>query len=262
MSFDNKMLVTVLGAGGAFANMERGNSSFLVEHKDRRILIDCGTTVPYTLRDELDIPLETITDIILTHNHADHMGGLEMVLLACRWIGKRKPTIWCAPHVQSLLQYQLQHLRFDQDGTCHSTGFEQHAVVRGGWGYGHTSWDAGWDKGPGGLPLRFVDVKHVGIMPSSGVMLGHLSISGDTKEPVKDPLFWSNAKLIFHDVEVGPKSGVHCPVLDLCSRMCEDDVRGKVVWTYHCPDFFAPGPLSGVLDKHMEFWVDVPEEGA
>lgn len=260
MISENKMRVTVLGAGGAFASIERGNSAFLVEYADRRILIDCGTTTPYVLRDEMDIPLQSITDILLTHNHADHMGGLEQVLLACRWLGQCRPTIWCAPHVRGLLHYQLNHLRFDRDNKCYGAGFDQHAVVREGWGYGHDSWGAGWDKGPGGLPLRFVDVKHVGIMPSSGVMLGNLSISGDTREPVSDKLFWSNASLIFHEVEAEGNSGVHCPLPVLCARLREDDVRGKPVWAYHCPDFFGPGPLAGVLRKGDTFQIPVDSE--
>jgi hypothetical protein len=241
------MKITVIGAGGAFAGMERGNSAFLVEEKDSRILIDCGTTTPYILRDEMGIPLESITDVIITHPHSDHVGGLEMILHACRWIGKKKPTIWCSPAVLMELDNVFNHLRYEADGSFAAHSWRKHhAEVCSG---------INFEQGPGWLPLKFYKVKHVGAMPANALTLGGLAVSGDTNVPVKDPEFWSRGLLVFHEAEFGFATGVHCPVLDLASH-CVDAPDGWCVYAYHCPEGVeAPAPLKGVLRKGQKFEV-------
>jgi hypothetical protein len=236
------MKITVLGAGGAFADMKRGNSAFLVMHEGHRILIDCGMTVPYVLRDEMGIPLESITDIILTHTHSDHTGGLEMLLHACRWIGNKPPRLWAHHTVRALVDAQMKHLVFEKDGSI-CTGWENLHL------------DNSVANTPlGGLSLDFYPVKHCGLLPAFAVKLGPLAVSGDTCAPVMSPGFWKNSSLIFHEAESGFQTFVHTPILDLVARCCEDDVRGKPVWVYHCPvDVEAPGPLAGVLQKGQVF---------
>ncbi len=239
------MKITVIGAGGAFAGMARGNSSFLVEQGNARILIDCGMTTPYILRDEMGIPLESITDVILTHLHADHAGGLELVMLSCRWIGKTLPRVWAGASMTAGLRHYFSNLAYEQNGTYDRHGLELYADLR-------LSRPEG--QSVAGIPLRFHRVRHVGHMPCSAISLGPLGVSGDTRDPVADPLFWHGKSLVFHEAEFGFPTEVHCPVLDLAARCCNDDVRGKPVWAYHCPaDAEAPAPLAGVLQKGQTF---------
>jgi len=49
-----------------------------VETGDKRLLVDTGARAETVLRNaaELGIDLSTATDLVLTHNHADHTGGL------------------------------------------------------------------------------------------------------------------------------------------------------------------------------------------
>lgn len=64
-----------IGTGSGF-NSALGNTSFTVEAgSPRNLLVDCGFTVPPSLMaQEL---LAGVSDIVLTHHHADHIGGLE-----------------------------------------------------------------------------------------------------------------------------------------------------------------------------------------
>ncbi len=236
------MKITVVGAGGAFAGMKRGNSAFLVEHMDRKILIDCGMTVPYVLRDEMGIPLESITDIIVTHTHSDHTGGLEMVLHACRWLGNRPPSLWCMPDVRGLIDAQFKHLVFEK------TGEVAHC-----WTKYHLNTDV-QNTPLGGLPLTFYKVNHVGALPAYAVRLGPLAVSGDTREPVFQDKFWDGAILIFHECEFGAESLVHTPAHRLVATADRRGVDFNKLWGYHCPEMPSgmAEPLR-ILQKGMVF---------
>src|SRR5688572_29384396 len=70
----------------------------LLEIDGQRILIDTGERPETVLRNaqELGIDLATVTDVILTHNHWDHVGGLVTLR---RELAKRNPTALARAHV-------------------------------------------------------------------------------------------------------------------------------------------------------------------
>jgi len=79
-----------LGTGSGF-NTALGNTSFMMSgDTNRKLLVDCGFSVtPYLLQNGL---INQITDIVITHQHADHIGGLE--LFAFYWffvLAKQEP---------------------------------------------------------------------------------------------------------------------------------------------------------------------------
>jgi len=89
-----------VGTGSAF-NFELGNTSFLLYPKEENgstLLVDCGYTVPAVLADWGKIG--KITDIIITHLHADHVGGLETLGFFHYYVlgrfGKDKPRLYVA----------------------------------------------------------------------------------------------------------------------------------------------------------------------
>ena len=60
---------------GSGLNSALGNTSFLASCTQRALLVDCGFTVPSELT-RIN-KLRYVTDIVITHAHADHIGGLE-----------------------------------------------------------------------------------------------------------------------------------------------------------------------------------------
>jgi len=70
----------------------------LLEVDGRRILIDTGERPETVLRNarELGIDLATVTDVVLTHNHWDHVGGLVVLR---RELAKRNPAALARAHV-------------------------------------------------------------------------------------------------------------------------------------------------------------------
>lgn len=67
----------LVGANPSGGTGEWGFSG-LLEVDGRRLLIDTGLRAGTVLRnaEELGIDLSTVTDVVLTHNHGDHTGGL------------------------------------------------------------------------------------------------------------------------------------------------------------------------------------------
>lgn len=88
----NNITVTCLGHGGAFADVDQGNSAYLFEYGNHRILLDCGSTVP-TVLNEMDIDPGSLTGVVISHLHQDHCGGLERLLYHRRFISKADPII-------------------------------------------------------------------------------------------------------------------------------------------------------------------------
>ena len=71
------MKMKFIGVGGAFAPISVGNSNMLLSHNGKNMLIDCGVTAPFILRDEWGIHHTEIDAIWVSHLHSDHIGGLE-----------------------------------------------------------------------------------------------------------------------------------------------------------------------------------------
>lgn len=80
--------ITILGSAFAVANSDQENSHLLVGSKHRNILIDCGNN-PIGKLEKAGLPLEELTDLVLTHAHADHMGALPLLLMDL-WLRKRQ----------------------------------------------------------------------------------------------------------------------------------------------------------------------------
>ncbi len=71
------MKLTFLGVGSAFAK-NNANSNLLVESGDLTMAIDCGRSAPPAL-EEYGLSIKHLTHILITHLHADHIGGMEEV---------------------------------------------------------------------------------------------------------------------------------------------------------------------------------------
>ena len=84
--------VKVLGSGNAFNQGNRLNSSYLVEFKDKKILIDCGFTTPLALQQN-NIPSNEIDFVLITHYHGDHFAGLSAFLLALNYTSPQKKQL-------------------------------------------------------------------------------------------------------------------------------------------------------------------------
>jgi 7,8-dihydropterin-6-yl-methyl-4-(beta-D-ribofuranosyl)aminobenzene 5'-phosphate synthase len=91
------ILSTMLVGNSASGVGEWGFAAVL-EVDGRRLLVDTGARAETVLKNaqELKIDLSTITDVVLTHNHADHTGGL---LTLRRELSAKQPSALSRVHV-------------------------------------------------------------------------------------------------------------------------------------------------------------------
>lgn len=93
--------VTVLSTmlvGNANAGVGEWGFAAVLEVDGRRLLIDTGARAETVLANaaELKVDLSSITDLVITHNHADHTGGL---LVLRRELAKLDPRALSRVHV-------------------------------------------------------------------------------------------------------------------------------------------------------------------
>jgi glyoxylase-like metal-dependent hydrolase (beta-lactamase superfamily II) len=217
--------ITCLGHGGAFSPLSVGNTSFLVDFDRFKILVDCGTTVPESLA-EIGVKPGEITHCIITHLHADHVGGLERLLYHRRYIDQaaRLPLIMGEEVADAWIDV-TKRLRNDLDS---------HALVNYIAPGGGLSFDED-------VEISCRRVCHGGDVPTMPgycflLELGSSAVffSGDRIwKHENDTLVRKDmaaADLAFHEIELSPNpSGAHTYVQELLGE------RGlaNVVWTHH-----------------------------
>jgi len=94
---------TVLGGSPAWPNPNQAASGYLVEHADRRMLLDCGSGIATELRGNDPGPL---TDILITHFHADHWFDLVPLHYVFRygiWKDRPRPALHLPPGGRTVL---------------------------------------------------------------------------------------------------------------------------------------------------------------
>jgi 7,8-dihydropterin-6-yl-methyl-4-(beta-D-ribofuranosyl)aminobenzene 5'-phosphate synthase len=90
--------ITILSTMLADAGMGEWGFSALIEADGRRILFDTGLRPETVLQNarELGVDLSSVTDVILSHHHGDHTGGL---LTLRRELATKNPTALSRIHV-------------------------------------------------------------------------------------------------------------------------------------------------------------------
>lgn len=108
--------LTVLGCGDAFASGGRFTTSFFIENGEKCFLLDCGATVLARLK-ALDIQLNKIKTIIITHFHGDHYGGLPFLIISNKfeWAGSLAWTIIGPPGLKNQV-FLLQEAMYPGTG--------------------------------------------------------------------------------------------------------------------------------------------------
>jgi mRNA degradation ribonuclease J1/J2 len=88
---DGRLSIVFLGVGSAFSKKFFQTNLFVVKGSDH-LLIDCGTRAPEALS-LLGLSVMNVQNYFITHSHADHIGGLEEVMLMNRYAAKKRTNI-------------------------------------------------------------------------------------------------------------------------------------------------------------------------
>jgi len=79
----------ILGSSNAIPDKDHENTHMIIVGKNHTMLIDCGSN-PLLRLEQLNIGFEDVTDIILTHFHADHVAGLPIFLMNMWLLGRKR----------------------------------------------------------------------------------------------------------------------------------------------------------------------------
>jgi L-ascorbate metabolism protein UlaG (beta-lactamase superfamily) len=93
-----------IGTGSAFAKTLNQNNLLIVKGKDH-LLVDCGTKCSQALF-AVGLPIAQVQNYVITHSHADHIGGLEEAQLMGRYVSQRKPRMIISAEYEDILWNQ------------------------------------------------------------------------------------------------------------------------------------------------------------
>ena len=77
-----------LGTGNAFTKTAFQTNLLIIKVQDH-LLVDCGTLCSYAFENMYNGRITDIKNLLLTHPHADHIGGVEELALEGKYITKR-----------------------------------------------------------------------------------------------------------------------------------------------------------------------------
>ena len=249
------MKLVFAGSGSAFTMNNRQSNMVLEDANKKRLLIDCGSDARHSLQ-QLGLAPKDVTDVYISHLHADHVGGLEWLAFVTFFDpGCSKPTIYISQFLKTDLWSKTLAgglASIQGVSTDINTFFDVVKIPR----KGNFIWENTY--------FQTVQTVHImdgfTIVPSFGLMFNaddkEVFITTDTQfcpEQIKD--FYKMADVIFHDCETTPfESGVHAHFNKLATL--PDDVKAKM-WLYHyqdgdLPDAKAHG-FRGFVQKHQVF---------
>jgi ribonuclease Z len=81
----------ILGSANAISDEKHENSHMVIQGRERTIMIDCVNNPLLRLR-RVGVDFNTLSDLILTHFHPDHVSGVPTLLMNM-WLLGRKPPL-------------------------------------------------------------------------------------------------------------------------------------------------------------------------
>ena len=228
-----------LGTGSAFTvGADNYHSNMLlIDDKDNKLLIDCGSDIRFSLHDQ-DLSYLDITDIYISHLHSDHVGGLEYICFTTKFDPRcHKPNLYISKDIAgSLWQNTLSGGLTSVQGDINDLDsfFNVHKVDKNS----HFTWQ--------NIQFDLVQVVHIDngyyLMPSYGLFFEingvKIFITTDTQLQVeKMKELYDRADIIFHDCETSKfPTPVHAHYNDLVNLPTQ--IKNKM-WLYG----YQPGQL-------------------
>jgi ribonuclease BN (tRNA processing enzyme) len=242
---DGQLWIYFLGCGSAFSR-RHNQTNLLIVKGDRHLLVDCGTTCGRALA-RAGLSVLDIDDVLITHSHADHVGGLEELILMNRYVARRRPRIYIPGSYQKTLWNQTLRggAEYNERHNGKGLGFTDYwEVVRPNNVPGSPR--DGQTFTVGDIQIRTFRTRHYpeqattwkDAMYSIGLVIDERVIfSGDTQFdpdllPVVEPS--GGAETIFHDVQFFP-GGIHASLEQLADL--PEKYRSRIHLTHYGDNF-------------------------
>lgn len=236
------MKITFLGAHSALSSSWENktfHSNILLEENGKRLLVDCGTDIPYSL-ENLGYSYKDIDAVYISHIHADHAGGLE-------WLGFKtyfdpsckRPKLFAHPFVIDKINNILKYsLKISSGNNLFLSELFSVGEVQGNptWNENNISGQFNWENN------KFYLIKNVhanNLIETSysyGLLVNNttnkLYISTDSIDASNIfNIYFDKDALIFQDCETINTSPLHAHYDDLNEEEF-GDLKNKI-WLYH-----------------------------
>lgn len=201
--------LVMLGTGSAFAK-KYYNTSALWTANDYTLLLDCGITTPLSMH-ELNIPVDRLDGIFISHLHADHVGGLEEIAFQFKYKYNRKPELFVPETLAHPLWEHCLRAGVEDD---HHKSLDDYFHV-------HLLRESEPFVITEGLKLEIVRTEHIAQKISYSVIVNHdIFYSADMKynpELLQRLDEERNLRLIMHDCQLRGPGVVHTTLQELLS---------------------------------------------
>lgn len=238
------MKLQMLGTGSAFAKKFYNNNALLVS-EGRTLMLDCGITAPRALYD-LGKSFDEIDALLITHIHADHVGGMEEFAYQMKFIYKRKPVLYVE---ESLIAPLWNH--------CLRGGLEQEGFTRLEDYFEVRPLTAGRPSEllPG-LKAELLLTRHIPNKPSFSILFNdHFFYTADMtfdRELLERLVEERGVNVIFHDCQLHPPGVVHA---DLSMLLTLPEELQRIVYLMHYgddqPDFVGRTGQMTFIRQHQ-----------
>jgi len=239
----------MLGTGSAFAKAFYNNNALLTV-EGQTLMIDCGITAPQAVF-ELGYTFGDIDAVLITHIHADHIGGLEEFAFQMKFIYGRKPVLYLADKlVEALWENSLKGGLYQEENPTLDSYFDVHPLPEG---IPHEIFP--------GLRIQLLPTKHIPSKPNYSLLINEsIFYSGDT---VFDPdLLQSlvserNVRLIFHDCQLHPPGVVHACLPQLLTL--PQDIQSLVYLMHYGddqPTYIGKTGAMKFIEQHKVYEID------
>lgn len=112
-----KLSFFFIGTGNAFSK-SNFQTNLLIVKGNEHVLVDCGTLCNYALETMYNTEVSKINTVLITHPHADHIGGLEEIAQIGMYTKKQKVNLIVSDKFKkSLWKHSLEGgLRWNENG--------------------------------------------------------------------------------------------------------------------------------------------------